>query len=75
MSHMQGQTIVGQKNGWMNNGASERIGVAINIPLIYMIPFKPRNPPDLEDFFLSSFSSALSLTFLPMFWAPPGKDH
>jgi hypothetical protein len=32
----------------------------------HMIPLKPRNPPVLGGFLLS-----LSLTFLPMFWAPP----
>ena len=36
----------------------------------YMMPLRPRNPPDFaED--AAAFLRSFSLTFLPMFWAPP----
>ena len=37
----------------------------------YMMPFKPRKPPDFDALSFFSAFSALSLGFLPMFCAPP----
>lgn len=34
----------------------------------HMIPLRPRKPPVLEE---DGFFWSLSLTFFPMFWAPP----
>lgn len=34
----------------------------------HMIPLRPRKPPVLEE---AGFFCSLSLTFFPMFWAPP----